>query len=398
MKLLYLILSSWILTTVSCTKADTIQDNPKDINLEESVSDFSFNTLKALSSDAENVLFSPLSLHIALSLTTMGATDNSLDNLRSILNLEDLTRMEISDGYRDLLINLMSTNDSTLLSCNNQLFYDESRITLYEEFRQLVKNGFDNGELVLDFNDPDAVNKINQWAAESTNDRIKEILKNIEDTEVLFIVNALYFTGDWKLGFDPDQTITEIFSTNDQESYNVEMMTSDDLRMSYIGDDYGAVDLYFKGDEYAMTFILSDDSPGGFLSSTDSLKQWYIDLISNKLVLQRTYLKLPRFQIVSKYLLNDVFKAIGLTEIWKGKANFSDMGISPLGPLYVSRILHDAFLKVDEKGVEGAAVTVVGIAADSAPPQLIFNRPFFFIIRHVETNTPIFAGIFNKPE
>lgn len=83
--------------------------------------------------------------------------------------------MEISDGYRDLLINLMSTNDLATFNYYNQLFYNESRITIYEEFRQLVKTGFDNGELVLDFNDPDAVIKINQWAAESTNDRIKHL-------------------------------------------------------------------------------------------------------------------------------------------------------------------------------------------------------------------------------
>lgn len=80
----------------------------------------------------------------------------------------------------------------------------------------------------------------------------------------------------------------EPFADNDQEAHNVEMMILDDLRMCYVGNDCGVVDLYFKGDEYAMTFILPENRPSDFLSNTDSLNWWYNDLISNKLVLQKT--------------------------------------------------------------------------------------------------------------
>ena len=399
MKKILSILVCSILFVSSCTKGDENNEGPSEVQINESISSFSFKSLKALSKEEENTLFSPLSLHTALTMTTMGASTHSLDNLRSFLDLDNWSKEDISESYKILLEKFdLSNNDTTSLNCKNQFFYDVSRISLYQEFSDLVKNGFDHGELILDFNDPDAINKVNQWAAESTNDRIKEIIKEIEDTEILFIVNATYFIGDWSLGFHPDQTIDDIFYGPGEVEYDVKMMSSDEIRMSYADSKFSAVDLPFKGKEYAMTFIVPQNTPHQFISLEESLNSWYTDLLDNKLTEQRTYVRLPRFELATKYKLNDVFKEMGLTEIWKGKADFSSLGTSPLGPLYVSRILHDAFIKVDEKGVEGAAVTVVGIAADSAPPQIIFNKPFFFVIRHVETQTPIFVGVFNTPE
>ena len=177
------------------------------------------------------------------------------------------------------------------------------------------------------------------------------------------------------------------------------MMFSDDYRRFYQGQKFSAIDLKFTDDEYSMTFILpeNDSNVYDFVNgySEKEFYEFYIDLYANKLQEGRIMIRIPKFEIEAHKNMKDILEKMGMETAFDD-ADLSNMGTFP-GHTYISRVLHDTFLKIDEKGAEGAAVTTVGIGVESLPPQIEFSRPFLFVIRHVETNTPIFIGKLGDP-
>ena len=128
--------------------------------------------------------------------------------------------------------------------------------------------------------------------------------------------------------------------------------------------------------------------------SNGALAAWY-DQIVDGMKESRIEVKLPKFEVKTKETLNNILQKMGMLDAFTGAADLSKLGSSSLGKLFISRVLHDAYIKVDEKGVEGAAVTTVGVSVTSLPPQLNLNRSFIYVIRHNESGIPVFIGLFN---
>lgn len=393
------------------TSCDNSIDNPiqdpageitgSAIDFQKAVINYGLSTFqKVISEGNENVLISPLSLETALYMAMNGANDKTLEEFRVALKLEQFYPQGMNPHYKALIDKLEPKNESTRLGIANTVFYDEKMVTFHEKFKETVADVFDGDFNQANFGDEGSVDRINDWIEDKTEGRIEKILEEINDDEALFLISALFYKSDWEKGFLPTLTFQKPFTNEDNEEILVEQMYSDDYRRYYTGLDFSAVDLKFTDDEYSMTFIL----PGYGISTKDfvlgynetEFYDFYIDLYTNKLQEGRIVTKLPKFKIRAHKNMKEILIDMGMKEAFEF-ADFSNMGTF-MGSPYLSRVLHDTFLKIDEKGAEGGAVTAVGVAAESAPPTIEFNRPFVFIIRHVETNTPVFIGKLGNPE
>ncbi len=173
-------------------------------------------------------------------------------------------------------------------------------------------------------------------------------------------------------------------------------MFSDDNRPYYANDELSAIDMDIRGDEFAMTLILpKEDSKSYLLDKVSAdLPAWSTSIVDG-MSETRIETRLPKFEVKTKETLNSILQSLGMVDAFTGSADLGKLGISSQGKLFISKVLHDAYIKIDEKGVEGAAVTTVGVAVTSLPPLMNLNRPFIYVIRHKESGIPLFIGLFN---
>jgi len=406
MKNLYVFVLALLFVITSCDDSmDNTNDPPlvttgDDTDFQKMVIDYGLATFQKVIADGDdNVLISPLSLETALYMAMNGTNGVTLEEFRTALKADKFYPDGLNPLYKDLVESLAPKNSSTTLGMANTVFYDQRMVTFHEEYKDVIKEFFDADFNQEDFRDDATVDIINDWAADNTEDRIKKILEEIKEDEALFLINALFFKADWEKGFEPQATSQDEFDSENCEACLVDYMHSDDFRRNYIGTDYSAVDLKFSDDEYSMTFILPGDKKevSEFVNdfSEEDFYNFYIDLYANKLQEDRVMIKLPKFEIEAHKNMKDILEEMGMKTAFDD-ADLSKMGTFP-GRTYFTRVLHDTFLKIDEKGAEGAAVTTVGVGVESAPPTINFTSPFIFIIRHVETNTPIFIGKLGNP-
>ena len=186
------------------------------------------------------------------------------------------------------------------------------------------------------------------------------------------------------------------------EVVRTDFMSMDDSRFYQENEDYIGIDIPLKDSLYSMSFILPKTipDPNKFIQqfqTLDELKSFYDGFYEGFTDRTRVFLRIPKFETKSKLNLTETLKSMGMVEAFQmGNADFTDFGTS-WGNLFISRVLHDTYLRIDEKGVEGAAVSTVGVGVTSVPPTISFNRPFIYIIRHIETNAIIFIGNLYDP-
>jgi len=253
----------------------------------------------------------------------------------------------------------------------------------------------------LDFSDPGAVNTINNWVADKTNDLITKVLDGIPSDAVMYLINAIYFKGIWKYEFDESNTEEEPFYLDDGTTKDVPMMVQE-ASFNYLSNDLiRAVELPYGYGNYSMIILLPrenrtlDDVIDQL--SNENWNKWLSEFQGEVPV----QIHLPRFKFEYKNLLNDE-----LTNLEMGiafdpfQADFSK--INPYEQLFISKVIHKSFIEVNEEGTEAAAVTVVEISLTSADGDNIIpfyvNQPFLFAIKEKYTNTIAFIGKVMEPD
>lgn len=390
----------------SCQKSDDPQPDPRqeiDLNtLTQAMEKWQWDLFQqslVQSQEDGNMAVSPLSVAAALYMTLQGADGDTRAEMEAALELQGINGASLGKSYRQLVEALTQTEDATHLQLANAIFWDQGRIAPHQDFLTYNEEYFEAEQLPLDFTRPEALTTINQWVDHATEGRIDKILDEISAEEVMFIINALFFTGDWKYPFPPESTSDQPFTLADGSTTLVPMMYQDSYGASFVkGEAFDAVDMPFADTSYSMTFVLPppqvslNDFIAGF--SADDLDDLYASLRTG-----RIFLHLPRFSMSYKQLLNETLKGMGMELAFDPQqADFSRLGQAPEGNLFISKVLHKTFLKIDEKGAEGAAVTSVGVGVTSLPPSIRFDRPFLFLIRHKDTGAILFAGKMEAPE
>lgn len=352
--------------------------------------DFAFDLFRTgnLDQHKANVFISPLSASMALGMTAAGANGATYDEMRTSLRLTGATREDVGGGYKSLIALLKGLDPSTDFSIANSIWYEQT-FPFHAAFLDESKLYFDARVEALDFRSPAAVTTINSWVSEQTNNRIPTILERIEDNELMFLVNAIYFKGIWQKQFDKSKTVDAPFRAADGTTATVKMMARGEGVQYAATPEYSAVDLPYGNSAFTMTVVLPNGDIDAFAESFDQAK-W------NSLVSSfhdsNLQVYLPRFRMEWKRQLNDDLKQLGMRLAFApGGADFTRM--SPVGlDLYITKVLQKTFVDVDEEGTEAAAATIVGIGIVSLPPSFRADRPFLVVIRERFSGTILFIG------
>jgi len=386
---------------VKQTKA--LQFSPAEQQLSQHCNDFSFNLLAqaAANEQSENIILSPLSASMLLGMLMNGADGETLAQIREMLGFEDAPIDEINDYYRQLIDVLPALDQHTLLNIANGIWVVE-RFPLQADFVQACKQSFDaEAKNVPTFMDDNVLADINRFAAQHTNNRIKDIINRqmVDDNTVMALVNALYFKAKWQDKFQTSQTSKQTFTTLLGEQIQTDFMhRTKEMRYSE-GDDYQLVELPYKGGKYCADIILpaAGIDIRTFVASMDE-QRW--QEMTTYMENPEVELALPKFSLKYNRRLNDDLQALGMTDAFSDiTADFSRLSNTPS---YLSLVHQYTFMQVDEEGTEAAAVTIGLGGEKSVVPmefrRFIADRPFLFVIRERDYGTILFTALIGHPE
>lgn len=348
-----------------------------------------------------NLFISPLSVSMALGMTLNGAAGETYNAMKETLELAGLSEEEINQSYRSLIDLLVDLDPKVVFQIANSIWYRDT-FPIAQPFIDVNRQYFDAVVSGLDFNDPGAAGIINQWVYDNTNGRIEEIVDSpINPLTVMFLINAIYFKGDWTYKFDVADTRDDAFTLPDGSTKQVPMMNHGEATFPYFENEvFQAVDLAYGDSLFSMTIVLPkpDQDLNTIIAELDkeTWDSWVNQLIPRDLQL----LQMPKFEIEYEIKLNDVLTALGMGIAFApGQADFSRMWEGSLGSLFISEVKHKTYVKVDEEGTEAAAVTSVEMRYTSVPdnPTMRINRPFLFAIRERFSGTILFIGKIADP-
>ncbi|QKZ11697.1 serpin family protein [Spirosoma sp. KUDC1026] len=342
---------------------------------------------------AKNFFVSPLSLHIALGMLLNGADGQTAQEIQKTLKLDAQTLAEANQTYRNLTDNLPAVDPGVTFKLANSVW---SRTTFPVEtsFLSILKQTFDAEASTQDFNDPATVGKINVWASEHTNGRIPKVLDQIQPDNVMFLLNALYFKGNWKAQFNPEQTVTLPFTLASGSQVNVPMMRLDGNFRRAFQPGFSAVELPYGDDKFAMTVLLPAENTTADAVLANLNQTSWTDLQRN-MTLSKIDFGLPRFTLNYAINLTSALSTLGMPTAFTNKANFSK--INAKQGLLLSFVKQNTFIAVDEKGTEAAAVTTGGMSTTSIQLPTLYNRPFVLVIHEKTSGTILFVGKIADP-
>ncbi|MFA5669050.1 MAG: serpin family protein [Balneolaceae bacterium] len=386
------------------TEPADIIEVPKEVTfaekkLSKSSQSFSFNLFQkvvAEEDEKENVFISPLSVSMALGMTINGAKKETYRQMRETLALQGLEMEEINEGYKLLAERLKTADKKVKLQIANSV-WSKKGFTVEDDFSQRLEKYFDAEATELDFTDPESVNTINKWVAENTNGLIDEIIDGIPHGMVMYLINAVYFKGDWTHPFNEKQTHERSFFLENNEKVIVEFMSQERAYNTYFSEEVNMIDATYGDSLYSMTLMMPTDHNlplNDFI--TNSLTKQNFDNWISKLTYGEVQFSLPKFEMEYDVTMNNVLKSMGMEDAFSEiEADFT--GINKGGKLSISEVKHKAFITVDEKGTEAGAATSVGVGITSMPPSFTANRPFVFLIREQKTGAIIFMGKVGNP-
>ena len=356
--------------------------------------DFAFGLLRESrrSQAGENLFLSPTSASMALGMTLNGAAGTTLDSMRLALGLADAPLEDINQGYRSLIDLLRSLDQSVEFAIANSIWARQG-VPFRSEFLDAGKTHFDAEIRTLDFAAPATLGTINGWVKEKTRDRIPTILDEIRDNEVMFLINAIFFKGRWRITFDPKKTQDLPFHGADGTSRLVPTMRLDPepLRVASVNGTTIAELLYGNG-AYAM--VLALPAEGRTLADlSDGLDAERWAEWTGALAETKVGLHLPRFRLEYKRELKEDLSRLGMRVAFDpDRADFTRMWTGTAERLYLTKVIQKTFVEVNEEGTTAAAATAVGVGVTSMPLTISFDRPFLFAIRERLSGTILFVG------
>ena len=370
---------------------------------------FAFGLYQALKERDGNLLYSPHSISVALSMTYAGArgqTESQMADTLHFLLAQDRLHPTFNALTHELASRGQNAQDRNgeafRLNMVNAVWGQQGH-EFQEAFLDTLAENYGAGVRAADFiaAPEEARLAINDWAAQKTEDRIRDLIPPgiITPLTRLVLTDAIYFNASWSYPFSEARTRERPFHLLDGRVVNVPMMRLEEDLLYAAGDGYQAVDLPYVGDKLSMTIVLPDGER--FREFEDSLDASLLDRAILDLEFRHVMLDLPKFEFESRFRLRETLKSMGMSDAFdSAAADFSGMdGKSCLAGnpkcLYIREILHKAFVSVDEAGTEAAAATAVVITQESAPPNPVsvsVDRPFIFLIRDRETGVVLFVG------
>ena len=348
----------------------------------------------------ENVFVSPISIAIALSMTYNGAGGETQEAMAKTLNFQGMSLEEINQANKELGILLNSLNPEIKLNIANSI-WTRKGISFSPSFLQVNQDFYQSQVREIDFNHPESLKIINNWVKDKTEGKIEKIIQELNYNDVMVLLNAIYFKGNWEEQFDEDSTKEMPFylANGTQKQHPIMFQSSEHLY--YENEDFQAVSLPYKKGLVSMYIFLPREQVGleGFYQvlNEENWKNWMEQFED-----YQVNLGLPKFKTEYEVTLNDALKSLGMKIAFdESAADFSGMG--PIPPnLYISKVKQKTFVEVNETGTEAAATTSLKFQLLSLTivqtVDMLINRPFFFVIRDNDSGTILFMGEITNPE
>ncbi len=378
-------------------QADDVGSTPERIREVVSANnEFTFDLYgELIKSEKGNIFYSPYSIFAALAMTYEGAKEKTAEEIKSVFHFppNDILRPNFAAIYNDINVGVQDYE----LRTGNALWVQRD-FPLLADYTSRIEKYYGGKAANLDFvNEAEKSRQtINSFIEQQTNNKIKDLVPKDAINSMIRVVltNAIYFKGTWQWDFDKSDTREEDFKITPSNVVKVSMMNMnpDKARFNYAdAGDLQILELPYKGNKISMLVLLPSENLDAIESTftADKLNEYKSKMKETKL----DYISLPKFEFDTKYFMNDVLSALGMPTAFSAmNADFS--GMTGKKNLFISFIIHQAYVKVDEKGTEAAAATGVGMSLTSAEPRNIFkaDHPFIFIIQNKETGNVLFLG------
>ncbi len=405
-KLIYFTFVFMIFSVMTSCKKDQIETDmtPKTIELTAragevigSSNQFGIELFtRTAEGETGNLMLSPLSASVALTMALNGGAGETYEQMREMLGYPaDMTIAEINEAYKNLVGQLLTVDPKVTLTLANALFY-RLGFPVKQSFSDVLANDFKAHIEGLDFDLPSSVDVINQWASDKTKGRIPKVIDEISDAAVMFLMNALYFKGDWTYQFNVSDTENRPFYLDGGEQISVPTMSGKIETKGYFESNFSIVELPYGRTNFSMVVIVPGETLSQFYPGfTAETWKEITDALDQQTYTSQVDVTLPKFEFSYEKYLNEQLQAMGMIDAFEPyQADFS--GITDW-EIFISFVKQNTFVKVDEKGTEAAAVTTIGFERTSMPPSFNINKPFIFAIRERTTNTLLFIGSIVNP-
>jgi serpin B len=349
-----------------------------------------------------NVFISPLSVMTCLSMARAGAAGATETAMAKVMELGELTRGQANQALAAQAADLTAADKSVVLTIANSAWARKG-VKFQQAFLDATRSYFAAQVSTLDFAKPSAVRKINGWVKDKTCGLIPEIVSRLDPADVLVLVNAVYFKGQWSEPFEKRMSHEEWFHFAKGDSARRMMMMRSD-RMDYFGaKGFDAVRLPYGKGRLAMYLFVPKERDGiRDLLSALTPENWsaWLGGFSEA----SGELTLPRFKFEYEAGLNDVLNRMGMGAAFDPqRADFGAM-VKPPARVYISEVKHKTFVEVNEEGTEAAAVTSTRLALTSVRPEpeerfkIVADHPFLCAIRDEASGALLFIGVVHDPK
>lgn len=358
----------------------------------EEITEFSLRLFQQCFED-KNVLISPLSIVSALGMTANGAKGDTLLQTEQVLNTDIGGLNDYLNAYRNGLPN---TEKCKVSLANSIWFKDDESLTVNKEFLQINQDDYDASIYKASF-DESTKDAINKWVSDKTDGMIDKLLEEkLPKDAMMYLINALSFDGEWEEIYEDTQIQEGVFYQQNKDTQKATFMNH--MENTYLEtDDATGFMKDYKDGKYAFVALLpkEEGNMSAFLKTLDG--KGLMKLLERPKE-ETVFTEIPKFSVEYETLLNEPLQKLGMTDAFHDeKADFSGLGKSTKGNIFISRVIHKTKMDVDEKGTKAGAVTAVEMVMKSAimepPKEVLLNRPFFYMIVDKEQNLPLFMGV-----
>lgn len=376
-------------------------------NLASSLDFFTCNLYQAVAVNSnENLFLSPFSIATVLSMVYLGARNNTARQLENTLNASSF-KNKLHEAFHEYMNHLLSESKNVTLKSANRIYANQNLPVSDDYKTQLTKFYLSTIESVdFDKKAVETKDAINDWVEQYTNGKIKNLIPDnvlTRDT-LLVLINAIYFKGNWAEKFPKEATSKREFLLGPGQQIEHDMMYISDKYFIKMDADMHCkiLELPYSGNKLSM-FVILPDQIDGLGSLEQRLKpEFFQSMLQLKGFRKREVeVFLPKFRLESRFEMKDILSEMGLSDLFdKEKSDLSAM-VSEKRRVYVSKVIHKAFVEVNEEGTEAAAATaglVMCLMSMEIGIEFKADHPFLFTIVDKQSQTVLFIGRVTNPQ
>ncbi len=382
------------------------QSEPPEKEIVAGNNQFSFDLFHQLKNQSSsNLFYSPFSISTALAMTYAGASSRTAEQMRKTLYFGE--GADFHNNYKKLIHQLISEKDNEFKLRTANGLWAQADYPFHKSYLDLVLSSYNPELKNVDFSKEvereNARININHWVEQKTEDKIKNLLNpdDLSPDTKLVLVNAIYFYGAWNHPFMKHLSDEKNFYLSGKEKVTFPFMNDLSGYNYYEDSELKALEIPYEGSRASLIIFLPREKEG-IKKLEEKFNYQYFNSVTTAMMNQEVSISIPKFKMEAKFNLEEKLSSMGMPDAFTPfVSDFSAM--SPAADLYISKVIHQAFIKLDEAGTEAAAATaVIMVKETSAKPieiakEFRADHPFLFVIRDNKNGSILFMGKMMNP-